>query len=74
MYRVSPYALIYEDDNYYLLGYDDKHRMIQHYRVDRMKGVSILETERDGKEAFAKLDMAQYENTRFLCMGQAEEN
>ena len=71
MYRVSPYALIYEDDNYYLLGYDDKHRMIQHYRVDRMKGVSILEMERDGKEAFAKLDMAQYEKYTFSMYGSS---
>lgn len=69
MYGVSPYALIYDDDNYYLLGYDDRHRKIQHYRVDRMKGVSILETEREGKEAFAKLDMAQYEKYTFSMYG-----
>ena len=69
MYGVSPYALIYDDDNYYLLGYDDRHRKIQHYRVDRMKGVSILETEREGKEAFVKLDMAQYEKYTFSMYG-----
>ena len=69
MYGVSPYALIYDDDNYYLLGYDDRHQKIQHYRVDRMKGVSIMETEREGKEAFAKLDMAQYEKYTFSMYG-----
>ena len=36
---VSPYAMIYDDDNYYLLGYDKLYKRIQHYRIDRMKDV-----------------------------------
>lgn len=66
---VSPYALIYSDDNYYLLGFDDSHQKFQHYRVDRMKEVAVLEEECAGKESFKKLDMSAYEKYTFSMYG-----
>ncbi len=43
-YVVDPVALIYSDDNYYLMCYSEKHKGITNYRLDRMDAV---ETEED---------------------------
>ena len=51
-YEVSPYALMWDDENYYMLAYDAATASIRHYRVDKMAQISTLESFRDGKEAF----------------------
>ena len=35
-YTVSPYALLWDDNNYYMCGYSDEREGITNYRVDRM--------------------------------------
>ncbi len=35
-YIVSPYALVWDDNHYYMCGYSDDRQMIVNYRVDRM--------------------------------------
>ena len=45
-YLNSPYALLWEDDRYYLLGYSEKHEKIVTFRVDRMKMPEILDEKR----------------------------
>ena len=45
-YQVSPWALMWDDENYYLVGYDAEDGKIKHYRVD--KNVADL---RSGQEA-----------------------
>jgi len=39
--EVSPYALIWENDHYYLIGNIDKYDNLIHIRIDRMKNVNI---------------------------------
>ena len=36
VYIISPYALIWSDDRYYLIGYSEKRRKVTPFRVDRM--------------------------------------
>ena len=36
LYRVSPWALCWDDENYYLVAYDNAAKKIKHYRVDKM--------------------------------------
>lgn len=36
VYIISPYALIWSDDRYYLVGYSDKRHILTPFRVDRM--------------------------------------
>lgn len=63
---LSPFALVYSDENYYLLAYDAKLEEIRTYRVDRMeKVVEIEESVREGKEEFAALDMTKYSKYTF---------
>ena len=65
-YVISPFALVYCDDNYYLLGYDAEKGKIMNYRVDRMAYVSAQEGMiREGKDVFAALDIAQYQRYTF---------
>ena len=65
-YVISPFALVYCDDNYYLLGYDAEKGKIMNYRVDRMAYVSAQEGKiREGKDVFAALDLAQYQRYTF---------
>lgn len=72
-YEVSPWALMWDDENYYLLAFDTNTGTIRHYRVDKMAQISACETFRDGKEAFARLDMSAYSKTVFgMFAGEAE--
>ena len=51
-YEVSPWALVWDDEYYYMVGYDDQDRKIKHYRVDKMDRISVLSEKRLGEEAF----------------------
>lgn len=42
-YIVEPIALVFNEDNYYLLTYSAKHEGIVSYRVDRMASVTVAE-------------------------------
>ena len=35
-YIVSPYALIWKKDRYYMVGWSEKHEAVAHFRIDRM--------------------------------------
>lgn len=59
-YVVSPFAMTWDDENYYLVAYDSEVAIIKHYRVDKMTDISTTEEERDGLEAYQALDMAVY--------------
>ena len=41
-YVVAPIALIYNDDNYYMVCYTEKYDALNNYRLDRMEQVSII--------------------------------
>ena len=72
-YVVSPWALLWEDDNYYLIAYDAEDAMIKHYRVDKIKHPSMVtDKRREGKEAFKSLDMTKYSQSVFgMFQGEA---
>ena len=64
-YVVSPFALTWDDENYYMVAYDSDARMIKHYRVDKMEKISVTDETRDGLEAYNALDMAVYAKKTF---------
>ena len=41
-YVVSPYGMVYSDDNYYLVAHYPKYDGITHFRVDKMTNINIL--------------------------------
>jgi len=44
-YKVSPYKLYWNEDFYYMIGWDEKHQGVTVFRVDRMEGVNQLKGE-----------------------------
>lgn len=42
-YLFSPYGLVWNEDNYYAVGYSEKHEKIVTFRVDRMVRVQITD-------------------------------
>ena len=64
-YIVSPYQLMINDGNYYLLAYSEKKKDIIPFRVDRMREVALTHEPRDGEEAFYKLDLRTYSQRVF---------
>ncbi|MBO5556480.1 MAG: WYL domain-containing protein [Oscillospiraceae bacterium] len=64
-YRVSPFALMWDDENYYMLAWDPKDERLKHYRVDKMTQITALEEPREGKEAFQAVDMSAYSQKVF---------
>lgn len=64
-YVVSPYAMTWDDENYYLVAYESGLDRMVHYRVDKMADISVTEEERDGQEAYRALDLAVYTQKTF---------
>ena len=72
-YLVSPWALTWDDENYYLVAYDSEAGMIKHYRVDKMDGIALTDLSRDGQAQFERFDMAVYARKIFGMFGGEEE-
>ena len=60
LHTVSPITLLWEDENYYLVGFDHENRDIRHYRVDKMLRITVSKKEREGKEQYESFDPAAY--------------
>ena len=72
-YNVSPFALIWDDENYYMLAWDSDAEKMKHYRVDKMFRVSMTDNEREGLEEFKKVDMSAYTKSVFGMFGGNEQ-
>lgn len=71
-YRVSPWALCWDDENYYLVAYDSEAEMIKHYRVDKMERIRLLKEERDGSDKYKDFNPARYAKSVFSMFGGEE--
>ena len=72
-YLISPWGLSWDDENYYLIGYDTDAGRIKHYRVDKMLNISKHEESRDGREYFKNQDLAAYAKKSFGMFGGEEQ-
>ena len=71
-YIVSPWALTWGDENYYLIAYDEEADRMKHFRVDKMKSICILQDKRIGRDRFKELDLAKYSQMNFDMFGGDE--
>lgn len=65
-YVVSPFAMTWDDENYYMVAFDSAAGIIKHYRVDKMEKITVLDEERDGQDAYEALDMAVYARMQLI--------
>ena len=73
-YRVDPVALIWDDENYYLVAKDVEAGIMKHYRVDKMREIQVLEEARDNSDNSARFDIAQYVKKHFFMYSGEETN
>lgn len=72
IYEISPWALTWDDENYYLIGYDEADEKIKHYRVDKMDRITMTEENRSGLDIFRKFNLATYSKRVFGMFGGEE--
>ncbi len=74
-YITSPWAMVWNDGRYYLLGYDSEMKKIKHYRVDKMTEITNIDgSERDGSQSFEDFDIKRYTRRIFsMYSGQVSE-
>lgn len=73
LYEVSPWALSWDDENYYLIAFDSNEDKIKHFRVDKMLNIEVTDDKREGKERFKEFDMAIYAKKTFGMFGGEEQ-
>ncbi len=71
-YEVSPWALLRDNENYYLIAYDSHEKMIKHFRVDKMLKINSSINKREGEEEFKSFDAASYTKKMFGMFGGRE--
>lgn len=64
-YQVSPYGLIWNNDNYYLVAFDGENQQMRHYRVDKMAEITVTDLLREGAERYPAFDIAAYGQKHF---------
>lgn len=73
VYEVSPWDMLYADDQYYLLAFDPEEKkadkQFKYFRVDRMEKVETLEEQRTGGEEREKIDMVTRTKNNFNMFG-----
>ncbi|HLR52858.1 MAG TPA: WYL domain-containing protein [Candidatus Avamphibacillus sp.] len=67
-YYVEPYALIWQNDNYYLIGRFQETDEMRHYRLDRIRGAKISE------ESFVRQEfhLQEYVDQSFMMFAGRE--
>ena len=72
-YRVSPLALSWAEENYYLIAYESEAGKIKHFRVDKMDGIQVTELFRQGKGLLPEKEMGEYARKNFSMFGGEEQ-
>jgi len=71
-YIVSPVALTWSEEKYYLIAYSDRYEAVAHYRVDKMSSVLMLDETRNVE--VADFDLAEYSKKIFGMFGGEDTN
>ena len=72
-YQTSPWGLMWDDENYYLVAYNSADGTIRHYRVDKMLSIETVDERREGKQEFKEFDMPRYTKSLFGMFGGEEK-
>ncbi len=67
-YEASPYWLIWDDENYYLVAHTERHGLT-HYRVDKMAQITVTDEHRYMDPEIKSFDPASYGKNVFGMFG-----
>ena len=73
-YQISPWQMVWQDGNYYLVGVDEKSGIVKHYRVDKMLKIVTEKEFRNGAILFEKFDSAMLDRFGQDIMIMAKDN
>ena len=68
-YLLTPKALTWDDENYYLIAFDKEADTLKHFRVDKMEAITVEEARADSAKAVDKFDLAVYTKQVFGMYG-----
>lgn len=70
VYSVSPYALLWNNDSYYLVGFHDRRKLIAKFRVDRIVQMEI--TDQDAVKKPKDFDVSAFFTQEFSMLNGKE--
>ena len=71
-YTVSPYGLIWSEENYYLVGWDHQKEKLRRYRVDKMESLTVTALPREGDESCKNFDLVEFGQKHFHMLSGTE--
>ena len=72
-YEVSPISLVWSEENYYLVAFEEETEKIKHFRIDKMLDVMPSDKARSHNEALERFNPSQYSRKLFGMYGGREE-
>ncbi|MCC8141383.1 MAG: transcriptional regulator [Lachnospiraceae bacterium] len=72
-YVASPWALTWDDENYYMIACEEDAAELRHFRVDKMQHMELLSQKRQGRELFDDFDIVAFGKRIFGMFGGREE-
>ena len=73
-YKVDPVAAVWDNENYYLIAYNpEEPEPLRHYRVDKMKSVTVCGEERSCPDFIESFNVNDYVQSIFGMFGGSEE-
>ena len=73
IYSVSPFSLLFDNENYYLVAFNEEENEVRHYRVDRMRNVKVSSEARSELSKSNLPDMSRYDSKSFGMFGGNEK-
>ena len=71
-YVSSPWALISNEDNYYMRAFDHGEGIVKNFRVDKMAEVEVTSLSREGRSLYEATDPEKYTQRTFSMYGDSE--
>ena len=73
LYVASPVSLVRNEENYYLVAYDEREGTNKNFRIDKMADISLSEEQRSKESTLDRFNPAAYSNKVFGMYGGREE-
>ena len=68
-YLLSPFALRWDDEYYYLIAYDSDTQKIEHFRVDKLLRIRLLDERREGEALLDETELSRDSQRSFCIYG-----